>query len=290
MRRRLVMLCMFVLLLSSGAVSAQIRISDDRGRGVSFERAPVRIVSLLPSLTESVCALQACDRLVGTDRYSNWPAQVQALPKLGGIEDLPIEQLVRLKPDVVLAAKSHRLLDRLEALGIPVVALESQTHADVRRTLGVLADLLAQPAAAQRAWQAIEADFERATARVPPAWRGKAVYFEVGAAPYAAGRASFIGESLARIGLGNAVPAELGPFPQLNPEFVVRARPDIVMVAARDATALRERPGWRSLAALRGEHVCAFETPQWELLIRPGPRMGEAALAIAECVARLRSR
>jgi iron complex transport system substrate-binding protein len=288
MRYRMMTLIGFVLALTCGAASAQIQIKDDRGRTLTFERTPARIVTLLPSLTESVCALQACDRLVGTDRYSNFPAQVRALPKLGGIEDLPIEQLAKLKPDVVLAAKSHRLLNRLEALGIAVVALESQTHADVQRTLGVLAQLLARPVAGARAWQAIEADFERAAARVPAGLRGKAVYFEVGSAPYAAGRASFIGESLARIGLGNAVPAELGPFPQLNPEFVVRAQPDIVMVVARDANALRERPGWRRLSALESGRVCAFETPQWELLIRPGPRMGEAALVIAECVAKLK--
>jgi iron complex transport system substrate-binding protein len=273
--------------MAATAAHAEISVRDDRGRTLTLARAPTRIVSLLPSLTESLCALQACDRLVGTDRYSNWPAQVQALPKLGGIEDTPFELIVKLKPDLVLASKSHRLLDRLDALGIPVVALESQTHADVRRTLGVLGLLLDQPDAAARAWQAIEADLQRAAARVPGALRGKAVYFEVGSAPYAAGRVSFIGETLERLSLGNAVPAEMGPFPKLNPEFVVRAQPHIVMATAREAATMRERPGWQSLAALRAGRVCAFETPQWELLIRPGPRLGEAALAMADCLVKL---
>ncbi len=47
-------------------------------------QAPLRIVSLLPSLTETVCALDQCHRLVGVDRYSNYPASVQKLPKVGG--------------------------------------------------------------------------------------------------------------------------------------------------------------------------------------------------------------
>ncbi len=273
--------------MAAAAAHADISVRDDRDRTVTLARAPARIVSLLPSLTESLCALQACERLVGTDRYSNWPPRVQALPKLGGIEDTPFELIVKLKPDLVLASKSHRLLDRLDALGIPVVALESQTHADVQRTLGVLGRLLEQPDAATRAWQAIEADLQRAAARVPAALRGKAVYFEVGSAPYAAGRASFIGETLERLGLGNSVPAEMGPFPKLNPEFVVRAQPHVVMATAREAATMRERPGWKSLAALRDGRVCAFETPQWELLIRPGPRLGEAALAMADCLVRL---
>jgi iron complex transport system substrate-binding protein len=273
--------------LGAGSARADMVVRDDRGRDVRLPAPPLRIVSLLPSLTESVCALKACERLVGTDRYSNWPASVRALPKLGGIEDLPIELLVKLRPDVVLAAKSHRLLDRLDALGVPVVALEAQSHADVQRTLGVLGRLLGQPAAAEQAWRDIEADIERAAARVPPALRGKAVYFEVGSAPYAAGPVSFIGQTLARLGLGNALPAELGPFPKLNPEYVVRARPDIVMLVAREARGLQDRPGWAALEALKRRQVCAFETPQWELLIRPGPRMGEAAIAIADCLARL---
>jgi iron complex transport system substrate-binding protein len=285
MRRRFVALCL--ALVAASAAQADISVRDDRGRTVTLARTPARIVSLLPSLTESLCALQACDRLVGTDRFSNWPPQVQALPKLGGIEDTPFELIVKLKPDLVLAAKSHRLLDRLDALGIPVVALESQSHADVRRTLGVLGQLLDQPEAAVRAWQAIDADLQRAALRVPRALRGETVYFEVGSAPYGAGRASFIGETLDRLGLGNAIPAEMGPFPKLNPEFVVRTQPHVVMATARDAAAMRERPGWQSLAALRAGRVCAFETPQWEVLIRPGPRLGEAALVMADCLAAL---
>lgn len=286
MRRVLGVLACLLALLAPPA-RADISVGDDRGRAVTLPRAPTRIVSLLPSLTESLCAMQACDRLVGTDRYSNWPPQVQALPKLGGMEDLPLELLVKLQPQLVLASKSHRLLDRLEALGIPTLALESQTHADVQRTLGVLGRLLERPQAAARAWQAIQNDLDHAAARVPAALRGKTVYFEVGSAPYAAGRVSFIGETLDRLGLGNAIPAEMGPFPKLNPEFVVRAQPHVVMATAREATTMRERPGWQSLAALRDGRVCAFETPQWELLIRPGPRLGEAALVMAECLAAL---
>ena len=264
-----------------------IRITDDRGVAVTLAHAPERIVSLLPSLTETLCALGACARLVGTDRWSNWPEAVRALPKLGGLEDAQIERIVQLKPDIVLAAKSTRLLDRLEALGVVVVALESQSHADVRRSFATLATLLDRPQAGEQAWARIEADIAQAAARVPPALRGRSVYFEVSSAPHAAGRASFIGETLALIGLGNAVPADMGPFPKLNPEFVVRAQPEIVMVTAREAVALAARPGWASLKALRDGRLCAFETARYEMLVRPGPRLGEAALVIADCLAAL---
>src|SRR3984957_3095379 len=69
------------------APSQPLVLRDDLNRTVTFNRPPQRIVSLLPSLTETVCALGACSRLVATDRYSDWPAEVKALPKTGGVED-----------------------------------------------------------------------------------------------------------------------------------------------------------------------------------------------------------
>lgn len=267
------------------ARAAPVTVTDDRGRSVDFERAPQRIVSLLPSVTESVCSLGACARLVGTDRYSNWPASVLALPKLGGLDDLLVERVVALKPDVVFAAKSQRAMDRLEALGLVVVSLDSQTHADVRRSLATIAQVLGTPAEADRVWSAIERDVAAAAARVPPATRGARVYFEISSAPYAAGAGSFLGDTLSRLGLANAVPAELGPFPRLNPEFVVRADPDIVMASRRALTTMPDRPGWQQLDALRRGRTCGFDEAHYEMLIRPGPRLGEAAATIADCLA-----
>src|SRR4051812_47432960 len=87
----------------SGAAMAQVELRDDRGATHRFSTPPQRIVSLLPSLTESICALGACSRLVGTDRYSNSPASVMSLPKLGGLDDAQVERIVALRPDVVLA-------------------------------------------------------------------------------------------------------------------------------------------------------------------------------------------
>ena len=168
-------------------------VTDVRGIELRFARPPDRIVTLLPSLTETVCALDACERLVGTDRFSDTPAVVKGLPKLGGLDDAQIERIVALKPDVVIAGRSARVTDRLEALGLTVVLLETETHADARRSLATIARLLGTPAAAERVWSAIERDLSAAAARVPVAVRGKRVYFEIDATPYAAGAGSFIG-------------------------------------------------------------------------------------------------
>lgn len=266
------------------ATAAPIAIRDDRGSVQTFPESPRRIVSLLPSLTESLCALGGCDRLVGTDQYSNSPRSVERLPKLGGMEDANLERIVALKPDVVLAAPSTRVVERLEALGLKVVLLEPKTHADVRRSLTVLAALLGTPAVAEPLWLSLQQQMAQAAGRVPVGARGLRVYFEVDATPYAAGAGSFIGETLARLGLGNAVPASLGPFPQLNPEFIVRAQPDIVMAEQRGLLAMARRPGWSHLVALRAHRTCGFTSDRYDVLVRPGPRLGEAAQLLADCL------
>jgi iron complex transport system substrate-binding protein len=290
--RRLRVACfasLALLALMSRTSGAAISVEDDRGTVIRLAAAPKRIVSLLPSLTETVCALGACGRLVGTDRFSNWPESVAALPKLGGMEDAQIERIVALKPDAVLVEMSSRATPRLESLGVHVVALRAKTRADVKRTLGVLGRILDASSEAERVWASIERDVQAAAARVPLPMRGKRVYFEVDSAPYAAGPSSFIGETLAQLGLGNVVPKELGPFPKLNPEFVVRAQPDVIIAVASAVTDMPRRPGWSSLRALSSGATCALPTARYELVIHPGPRMGEAAAVIVDCLAAITS-
>lgn len=290
MCRAVRLLALAWLAMLSLAATAQVTVRDDRGAMLAFGTPPQRIVSLLPSFTESVCALGACDRLVGTDRFSNWPAIVAKLPKLGGLEDAQIERIVALKPDLVVASNSARVVDRLESLGVRVLVLESRNRADVRRTLAVLAQVLALPGADVRVWARIESELAEAARRVPARLEGRRVYFEIDATPYAAGAGSFIGETLERLGLRNALAAELGPFPRLNPEYVVRLQPDIVVAVARELAAMSSRPGWAALHALRDGQTCALPGERFELLVRPGPRMGQAAFALADCLAALPAR
>lgn len=285
--RRCVLLGLLASALAASAQGTPITLRDDRGTEHRFTAPPQRIVTLLPSLTESVWALGGGPRLVGVDRYSNWPADLAALPRLGGLDDAQIEAIAALKPDVVLASTSARAIDRLEALGFKVLRLKSETHADVRRTLMLLATLLGTPAEGDRVWKRMQRDIASAAERVPPTRRGQRVYFEIGGGPYAAGRNSFIGETLALLGMDNIVPADLGPFPKLNPEFVVRAKPQVVMGVQREQAGMAARPGWQSIPAVAQNQRCGFETPRYEMLIRPGPRMGEAAGALADCLAGL---
>jgi len=143
---------------------------------------------------------------------------VQKLPQVGGGLDANVEAIVALRPDVVLMAKSSRVGERLEALGIKVVALEPKSHADVQRVILKLGQLL-EVDDAQRIWRAIDAGVSAAAQSVPANARGARVYFEVNQGPYAAGESSFIGETLTRLGCQEHRAGQAGAIPQAQPRI-----------------------------------------------------------------------
>ena len=152
-----------LLLLSACHTYAHaVLVTDDLGRTIQFLSAPQRIISLLPSLTETVCALQLCDRLVGTDRYSNYPERLVALPKLGGIDDAQIERIVALKPNLILVSPSTRAVHRMISLGLPILVLKQDSQSDVKRVMSVLGQVMFVPERSEQLWKMLEAQIDEA--------------------------------------------------------------------------------------------------------------------------------
>lgn len=270
------------------ATSHAVTVLDDAQNSVEIAKPPQRIVSLLPSLTETVCALGQCQRLVGLDRYSNWPESIQALPRMGGGLDPNIERIVAQKPDLVLLAGSTRGGERLQSLGIAVLRLEPRTHADVQRVLRTVATALGiLSAEADRVWREIDAGVQAAVQSLAPKARQQRVYVEVSPTPHGASESSFIGQTLQRMGMRNILPASLGPFPQINPEFVVRAQPDVIMAGDSSRASMMQRPGWPQMRALREDRICVFTPEQADIVVRAGPRMAEGARLMAQCLNRV---
>ncbi len=244
-----------------------------------------RIVTLTPSLTEAVCALGQCEQLVATDRHSAWPAQVQRLPKVGGLADAHIERIVALRPTLVLLGPRSRAAARLQELGVPVLMLEARNHAAVRRMLFTLGEALGTPAVQVAALVGqMDADMVAAGARLPAGLGGGAVEGGNCSAPHGASNQSFIGETVARLGLVNVVHSDSVPFIKINPELLLRRPPDLMIGARATLAHLAERPGWALLPAVRQQQVCQLDDERMGLLLRPGHRMGEAAQMLVDCL------
>jgi iron complex transport system substrate-binding protein len=271
------------------AAEPAIVVRDDAGREVRLAHPAQRIVTLIPSLTETVCALGACERLVATDRYSDWPVEVRTLPKAGGLDDAQVEEIVRLRPDVVLISHSQRITGRLQELGLQSVALDTQTFAAIAHTVALIGQVLGLSDRAV----ALNREIDRRMRTLSEAahlrrhGEGPSVYVEVDPAPYAAGADSFIGEMLARLGARNIVTPNLGPFPVLNPEYVVRHDPDVIIVTEEEVPRFTERPGWDQIRAVKERRVCSFPPEVRHMIERPGPRVADGMQALEACLERV---
>jgi iron complex transport system substrate-binding protein len=184
----------------------------------------------------------------------------------------------------VLLAKSSRVTQRLEALGLKVLVLEPKNHADVQRVLDKLDEVLGTHEA-PRVWRVIDASVSAAAQSVPRAARAMRVYFEVNSGAVCGRRnvlhrrdADAPGRAQHRAGIAR-------PLSQAQPGVrgARQSRPDHGGRAQR--AGLEQRPGWAGIRAVREARICRFTAAESDVLVRPGPRMGEAARLMAKCLA-----
>jgi iron complex transport system substrate-binding protein len=280
-------LLLLLLILTPLAIATEypFTVVDDLGNSVTLDREPQRVIAMIPSHTELVCALAACDRLVAVDDFSNYPASVTELPHLGSAFAPNIEALVALEPDLVLVDESSGLAAALAPLGLPVYAGTAQTLDEVFTTFETIGAMLNRESEAAL----LSGEVRGTIAGVALLVAGRdtvEVYYELDSSPYSVGPGSFIGDLLARAGGVTIVPADFGDFPLLDPEFVVAADPELILLAdapfGESLATLRERPGWGGLSAVVAGAVIELTQPQVDSLNRPGPRIGEAVRLLAE--------
>lgn len=271
-------------LAASGALAATtypLTVKDDLGRSVTLKAEPKRVVSVLPSSTEVVCALGACDRLVGVDDYSDFPAQVTKLPKVGGLYDPKIEAIVALKPDLVLVSQYGKLVEPLTRAGLTVVAVNPETFEQVFSKALTIGTLLNKGAEAKNLVIQMRRDIARVEILTKNA-RKVSTYYEIDPTPYTVGPNSFIGALLTKAGAQNVVPAELGDFPKIDPELIVQKNPALILGV--DLATASKRPGWANIAAVKAKQVAALPKDLNTILSRPGPRLPQALAGLAKLI------
>ncbi len=258
--------------------SAVAEVTDETGRRVRVPQPVQRIVSLAPSLTETIYALGAQDRLVGDTEFCDFPPDARHKPKVGGAINPNLEQIVALRPDLVLVTKGLNRLDTvyaLERLNIPSYATDPHTVEDVLSSTARLADLLRIADAGRALTQDLQnrlTDLQNRLAGLPP----RRVLFVVWAEPLiSVGQKTFIADALRHAGAVSVVESAQD-WPQVNLEEAVRMRPEFLVFAAshsesaaRDFDVLAERPGWRDLDAVRNRRIAVIS----DAVNRPAPRL-----------------
>lgn len=250
------------------------------------ERAtPHRIISLIPSTTETIVALGAIDRLVARSEFDVDPALAH-LPSVGEGLTPSLEQLTALKPDLVIAwpdNPSRSVIARLEEFGVIIYSPQVQTLADVRIASRELGSLLGLEGAADSLVAAIDAGLDRVRESVAGLERPSVFYVVWFDPPMTTGPGTYVDELIKIAGGRNVFADAPGLWPQVSMEEIVRREPDIILLSHTDETPanidrLRGQVGWRELSAMRRGNVFKVDA---NLFNRPGPRVTEAARRLA---------
>ena len=272
---------------TAGAAVFPVTLSDFQSRAVTVQARPLRIVSIGPSITEFLFALGAGPRVVGVDDFSDEPAAAKALEKVGGIT-VNFEKVVALRPDLVLSVKfSDGTIEKLTSAGVLVLVVDPQTAGDVARTATLIGRAVgAEGDALARDIQKKVDDVRAKTA----AGTGKPrVYHEIDASDptkiFTVGPGSFINDLIEIAGGTNVAARATSAYPQLSAEEILRADPEVIVLAAADYSAkpdeVAARAGWSAITAVKNKR---FGSIAPNLINRPGPRIGEAADAYARIV------
>lgn len=270
------------LATSASATRYPLTLTDDLGRKVTVKAEPARIISVLPSNTETLCAIGACAKLVGVDDYSDFPAQVTKLPKVGGLYDPNVEKIVSLRPDLVIVSKYGKLTEQLDKLGVPTLAVNPESYADVFSKTTLLGRIVNREAQAKTLNIQMQREIAKVEILTKNAVRKPTTYFEIDPTPYSIGPNSFMGTLLTKAGARNVIPASLGDFPKVDPELIVKQNPQLIL--GTDLKTAAARPGWKTITAVKTGKVVELPKELNTILGRPGPRLPQALRGLAKIV------
>ena len=269
-----------------------LSLTDDAGRQVTVTEAPTRIVSLAPSNTEIVCALDACDDLVGVTDFDDYPAQVVQVTDVvvGAVVD--VEKVVAADPELILAAGNGltpaTVIDQLTDLGYPVLSLYPHDLGGVYDDISLVGEAIDAQGVADQLLTNLQARADAVATAVAGAERRR-TFYEVGVfegSIYTAGKDSFLASLISLAGgepiVGDAASTAI----QL--EDLIAADPELILLgdAAYDPTitaaSVAARPGWSEMTAVKdGQIVVVLD----DLVItRPGPRIVDGLEALAKAI------
>lgn len=261
--------------------------SDALGRDVIIEQEPKSIVSLIPSNTEIIYALDADEGLVGRSEFDDYPTEILDVESIGGME-FDVEKIIELEPDLILAhqsgaAQAEHAFEQLDQAGYPVFIVEdAQTIEAVYETIEEIGELLNKQANAQEVVEEMASQFqELAEITQKEQDDQRTVWIEISAQPiFVAGTQTFLDELLSVGYAKNAADDQEG-WVELSEEIGITYDPDVIISTYDGSELIKDRPAWDRVKAVEEDRVFDIDA---NLVSRPGPRLAEGAWQLAELV------
>lgn len=253
-------------------------VKDHLGRKIKIPEKPERILSLAPSITECLFALEQGDRVIGVTQFSDYPTEAKKLPQVGSYVNLNLEKIVALKPDLCIGTKDgnpRSVIMRLEKLGVPVYAVDPRDLFAVMDTLSELGDLLRAEQIAKEVVQDMRERIETVRSAVARTKERPRVFFQIGISPIVSvGTDTFIHELINLAG-GKNLTAGSTPYPRISREEVLRLQPEVLIITsmARDEVFERVKKEWLkwpNIPAVKNEQIYLVNSDHFD---RATPRL-----------------
>lgn len=272
-----------LLLFCAVALCAALTLSQPTAARAGAPASPLpRIVSLVPSLTETLFAIGAGPQVVGVSQYTDYPPEAAALPVVSSFASIDGERILRLRPDVIvgIAAQSARLAE-LRRLGFSPTLVPDDSYEDIFIDIDVLGRLSGHPAQAKALAARLRARTASLVARVPKGER-PTCFVVVGNAPlFTVGDRSYIAHLIALAGGRNAAHDLPSAYGRYSEEALLRAQPDTIVADRASGIAnVLDRAPWNALRAVANHRVYILDDAA--LLERPGPRYNDGLAWLIE--------
>ncbi len=248
--------------------------------------AALRVVSMNPSLTRMLIALDAKTTLVGVDEFSaRSEASVEHLPRVGGLFNPSLEAVVALQPDLVVVVPSvaqRDFRDRLRELGIDVLELPNITLEEVLDSIRELGARVDRVEAARTRVEEIRRTWRDIARRAAERPRRTVILVLQRDPLYVAGAGSFLDEMLRAAGVENAAARFSDPYPRVGIEWLIAAAPEIIIDSAEDPVPAAEHwSRWPSIPAVAASRV--FAVPAGNVTL-PGPYLDRSLRTLFEAI------
>ncbi|MDD6485947.1 MAG: cobalamin-binding protein [Spirochaetales bacterium] len=251
------------------------------------DAVPQRIVSLSPAATEILFAVGAENQIVARTNLCNYPPEAQKLPAVGGFDGklFSLENIISFKPDFVYLTEGmhDHLVEPLTAYGIKVYVSKAQSLDDVLGEIQTIAEITGHKENGAKCVASIKDEFRQAQEESKKLAAHKpSVYWEIWNAPYMSiGNDSFLNEIIEVAGLENIFGALKQKYPVVSEESIIAAGPEMILYAS-DAPLSKDdflkRGSWKNIPAIKNGRIYQIDA---DLMTRPGPRVGKAALALS---------
>ncbi len=246
------------------------------------KRSSQRIISLVPSVTETIFALGGEDKLVGVTTYCDYPEEAKKKQKVGDFSNPSIERIMFLRPDLVFATapEQSKIINKLKTLGIDVITVQPESYSEIIESIKEIGSLLGKEKRAEEILNGLEDDLKSLKRLVEKIKEKRKVYIELDCNPlFTVGKNSFLNELIELSGGENIAGYTEQTYFAINPEIVVKSDPEVIILAyPSEGKSVKRRIGWKGITAVKENRV--YSDIDWKLITSPGPRFTKACFEL----------